>query len=247
MIVDKVLTVLGLIIGILVMVVGFPAVVVCRLLDRSGTLDHYLAKWWLSNVSRILGLRVVVHGRENLRRSERYLIIANHKSAADIFVAARVLRLHFKFFAAHHLFPIPLFGWSMSMAGYLPVNRSNRRQARESIMKGTEILKQGKASLLIFPEGTRIVKPEIGDFKHGFLRIAMEARRPILPVIMEGTVRIKQKDDFWFHRGVVHVSILPAISTEGLTPENWDETKAMYEELFRSEYNILRGRAVKAH
>jgi 1-acyl-sn-glycerol-3-phosphate acyltransferase len=244
MIIDVVLTMLGLIIGILVMVVGFPLVAVCWLLDRSGKLDHYLAKWWLSSVSRILGLRVVVHGRENLRRSERYLIIANHKSAADIFVAGRVLRLHFKFFAAHHLFPMPFFGWSMSMAGYLPINRSNRRQARESIMKGTEILKRGKASLLIFPEGTRIVKPEIGDFKHGFLRIAEEARRPILPVIIEGTVKIKKKDDFWFHPGVVHVSILPAAPTDGLTPENWDETKKMYEELFRIEYKKLRNYGV---
>lgn len=244
MIVDKVLTVLGLVVGILVMVAGFPLVLLCRLMDRSGTLNHYLAKWWLSSVSRILGLRVVVQGRENLRRSERYLIIANHKSAADIFVAARVLRLHFKFFAAHHLFPIPLFGWAMSMAGYLPVNRSNRRQARESIMKGTEILKQGKASLLIFPEGTRVVKPEIGEFKHGFLRIAMEARRPILPVIMEGTVAVKKKEDFWFHRGVVHVSILPAISTEDLAPENWDETKKMYEGLFATEYEKLRNLGV---
>jgi 1-acyl-sn-glycerol-3-phosphate acyltransferase len=243
MIIDKALTVLALIFGILVMVAGFPLVVLGRLVDRSGTLVHYLAKWWLSSSSRILGLRVVVHGGENLRRSQRYLIIANHKSSADIFVAARVLRLHFKFFAAHHLFPMPFFGWAMSMAGYLPVNRSNRRQARESIIKGTEILKQGKASLLIFPEGTRIVKPEIGQFKHGFLRIAMEARRPVLPVIMEGTVAIKRKEEFWFHRGVVHVSILPAVSTEGLTPENWDETKAMYEDLFRTEYEKLRGRA----
>jgi len=235
------LTLLGLVLGVLVMVLGFPLVAISWILDRSGKLSHYLAKWWLVNVSRILGIRVKVQGRENLRRSERYLIIANHKSSADIFVAARVLRQHFKFFAAHHLFPYPFFGWAMSMAGYLPINRSNRRQARESILKGTRILKEGKASLLIFPEGTRILEPRIGNFKYGFLRIAAEARRPILPVILEGTVAVKKKDEFWFHPGVVRVSILPAVATDDLSEDNWDEFKAHFENLFRSEFNKLRG------
>jgi 1-acyl-sn-glycerol-3-phosphate acyltransferase len=231
--------VLLLMFGIPILIPGTPLIFVCWLLDRSGRIAHYLEKWYVNMLSRIAGMRMSIEGQENFRRSEEYLILCNHKSAADILAATRVLRLHFKFFAASFLFSIPLFGWCMSMAGYLPIDRSNRRQARESILKGTGILKEGKASLLIFPEGTRTEAPEIKDFKFGFLRIATEARKPILPVVMDGTVDIKRKDDFWFHAGRVRVSVLPPVPTDDFTEDRWDEIKKMFEEMYRTEYARL--------
>ncbi len=234
------LTVSCLFLGILIMLAGFPLVALCWLIDRSGKLSHYLEKWYLSSLARIIGMKMTIQGRENFHRSAQYLIIANHKSSADIFAAGRALRLHFKFFAASYLFSIPIFGWCMSMAGYLPIDRSNRRKARESIIKGTGILKQGKASLLIFPEGTRVKAPEIGEFKLGFLRIAGEARKPILPVVIEGTDEIKKKSEFWFRPGRVQISILPPVATDDITEDNWNETKKMYEGMLRAEYDRLR-------
>ncbi len=87
-------------------------------------------------------------------------------------------------------------------------------------MKGTQKLKSGKASLIIFPEGTRCEKPVIQDFKYEFLRIATEAQQPILPVVVDGTAEVKHKNNFWFRPGRVHVSILPLQSTSGLTRED---------------------------
>jgi 1-acyl-sn-glycerol-3-phosphate acyltransferase len=240
MILSRVRTVLMLLFGIPILIPGTPLIFVCWLLDRNGRIAHYVEKWYVNTLSRIVGMRLTIEGRENYRRSEQYLILCNHKSSADILAAARVLRLHFKFFGASFLFSIPLFGWCMSMAGYLPIDRSNKRQARESIMKGTGILKQGKASLLIFPEGTRTEGPEIKDFKFGFLRIATEARKPILPVVMDGTIDIKKKDSFWFRSGHVRVSILPPMSTEDITQDQWADIKQQYEDLYRTEYARLR-------
>lgn len=225
--------------GILVMVIGFPVVLIAWLVDRSGKIIHYLQWWYLCTLSFIIGIRMTVSGRENIDRKQSYLITVNHKSSADIFVAARAMPIHFKFFAASYLFAIPFFGWSIGMAGYLPIDRKDRRQARESLIKGTQILKQSKASLMIFPEGTRIEKPVIQDFKYGFLRIATEAQKPILPVVIDGTVDIKTKDNFWFRSGRVFVSILPAESTVGLEQKDWDETKKRFEDLYRKEYDRI--------
>ncbi len=243
----RVRTILMLIFGIPILIPGTPLIFACWLLDRSGRIAHYVEMWYVNTLSRIVGMRITIEGRENYRRSEQYLILGNHKSAADLFAASRALRLHFKFFTASFLFSMPLFGWCMSLAGYLPIDRSNRRQARESIMKGTGILKEGKASLLIFPEGTRTESPEIKDFKFGFLRIATEARKPILPVVMEGTVDIKKKDSIWFHSGHVRVSILPPISTEDITQDQWGEIKKQYEDLYRTEYARLRSLSGSDH
>lgn len=232
-------TILCLTFGISIMVVGFPVVVIAWFLDRSGKIVHYLQWWYLCTLSFIIGIRMTVFGKENIDRKQTYLITVNHKSSSDIFVAARALPIHFKFFAASYLFAIPIFGWCLSMAGYLPIDRGNRRQARESLIKGTKILKQGKASLVIFPEGTRIEDAVIQDFKFGFLRIVTEAKQPILPVVMDGTVNIKTKDNFWFRSGRVFVSILPAEPTEGLEQKDWEETKKRFEELYRKEYDRI--------
>lgn len=228
-----------LLFGIPVSVIGTPLVTVCWLVDRSGKIPHSLTRWFLSTLSYIVGIRVTVEGREHIDRKQPCLILTNHKSSADILVVARVLHLHFKFFAASFLFSIPFFGWCMSMAGYLPIDRSNRIQARKYIMKGTQKLKSGKSSLIIFPEGTRCEKPVIQDFKYGFLRISTEAQQPILPVVVDGTAEVKQKNNFWFRPGQVHVSILPLQSTSGLIREDWSETKKKYEEMFRTEYDRI--------
>jgi 1-acyl-sn-glycerol-3-phosphate acyltransferase len=239
MLIPIILTVVMLVIGISVIVLGTPLVMLVRLLDPSGKTAHDLARWWLATLSKMVGTRITVEGRENLDPKRPCLILANHKSAHDILVLARVLPLHFKFFADHKLFSKPFFGWCMTMAGYLPINRSNRTQARASIIKGTGILRDGRASLLIFPEGTRCERPVIQKFKYGFLRIATEARRPLQPVILDGTEKAKPKSSFWFRPAHVHVSILPAEPVDRLARENWDEEKTRFEETFRREYQRI--------
>ena len=98
-----------LLFGIPVSVIGTPLVTVCWLVDRSGKIPHSLTRWFLSTLSYIVGIRVTVEGREHINRKQPCLILTNHKSSADILVVARVLHLHFKFFAASFLFSIPFF------------------------------------------------------------------------------------------------------------------------------------------
>jgi len=233
-------TVILLSYGILLVIIGTPVVAVCRLFDRSGKIPHHLARWHMSTLSRIAGVRITLEGRENLDRRRSYLIMVNHNSSADILVTARALPIHFKFFAASFLFPIPFFGWCMAMAGYLPINRADRTQARASLKKGTEILRTGQASLLIFPEGTRGEDNEIQDFKLGFMRISTLAQQPILPVVIAGTGAIKSKYSFWYRPGKIRISILPPVPTQGLTEADWDRTKTKFEKMFREEYARIR-------
>lgn len=236
----RIRTIVLLFYGILLVFIGTPVVAVCRLIDRSGKIPHHLARWHMATLSRIVGVRITLEGRENLDRNKSYLIMANHNSSSDILVTSRILLTHFKFFAASFLFFIPFFGWCMSLAGYLPINRADRTQARASLKKGTLILRDGRASLLIFPEGTRGEDDEIQDFKLGFLRISTIAQQPILPVVIAGTGAIKSKYSFWYRPGRVRISILPEVPTKGLTEAAWDQTKAKFEKIFRDEYARIR-------
>jgi len=225
--------------GLIVVLFWPPLMFLLRLVDWSGSLANTMARWGLALLSIFCGARLDIAGQENLDKKQNYLILANHKSSVDIPILARILPIHFRFFASSHLFSIPLFGWGMYLAGYLPVNRSNRSEAYISIHKGIQILAQDQASLLIFPEGTRSEKPIIQPFKQGFLRIATDTQRPILPVILADTSDIKKKSESWYHPARIKISILAPISTEGLLKEQWPELRQEMETLFRTEFEAM--------
>ena len=83
------------------------------------------------------------------------------------------------------------------------------------------------------------MEAEIKPFKLGFLRIASDIHPVILPVVLDGTEKIKRKDSFWYHPGRVRMSILPAVSTENIDPSNWDEHKRKFEEMIKKEYKRI--------
>jgi 1-acyl-sn-glycerol-3-phosphate acyltransferase len=239
MIISVFLTACFLVFGILVAFIGTPLMAVAWLIDPSKRVIHFLERWYLSTLSMIIGIRIKLEGKENINRKQAYLIISNHKSAMDILVLKRALPIRFKFFAASFLFKIPFFGWCMSLIGHLPIDRSNRVQALRFIKKGTRLLEEGKSSILIFPEGTRTMEAEIKPFKLGFLRITSDIHPFILPVVLDGTEKIKRKDNFWYHPGRVRMSILPAVSTENIDQSNWDEHKQKFEDMIRQEYDRI--------
>lgn len=235
--------------AILVLPLGCLIVAAARALSPSGKYAHAMARRYLAMIAFLAGARIDVEGKENLDPRQRYLIMANHKSAMDIPVLARVLRFHYKFLAAHFLFRLPFFGWSMSLAGYLPIDRGDRSAAIASIDKGSLLLEKGVASLLIFPEGTRSPKIEVQPFKKGFLHIAQATHRPILPVVLYGTEKLKFKHSFWFHPGKIRVKILPPISTAQLEENDWEALRSKAESALRTAYLDLhqaQGAAVKA-
>ena len=56
---------------------------------------------------------------------------------------------------------------------------------KTSLQKMAEVLKRGK-NIIIFPEGTRTLTGEIGDFKKTFAILSRELNVPIVPVAING-------------------------------------------------------------
>ena len=61
-----------------------------------------------------------------------------------------------------------------------------RQGLEQSLEKVQECLSAGDY-VVIFPEGKRTEDGELGRFNRGFLKIAKEADKPIIPVYLEGT------------------------------------------------------------
>jgi long-chain acyl-CoA synthetase len=66
------------------------------------------------------------------------------------------------------------------------------KDLKESIQKMAEVLKQNR-SLIIFPEGTRTLTGEMGEFKKTFAILSSELNIPIVPVSIAGAFKALPK------------------------------------------------------
>jgi 1-acyl-sn-glycerol-3-phosphate acyltransferase len=102
------------------------------------------------------------------------------------------------------------------------MDRSNIRKSGEAIIQGIKNLKSGY-SMVIFPEGTRSKKDQMGQFKTGSFKLASKSNRPIIPVTINGSYKIMEHGNGpWIKPSKVELYIHPMIDTTNLTKEELD-------------------------
>jgi 1-acyl-sn-glycerol-3-phosphate acyltransferase len=169
------------------------------------------------------GALKALHGTLRAEHLERIpegpvLFVSNHQGNVDIvtFMAAVTMKQH-GFVAKRELEDIPYFGKWVPRIRSLMIERDDPRSTLRSFREGEEWLRQG-FSLVIFPEGTRSRGDEMGVFKKGGLRMAIQTGLPIVPVSLSGSWRLFEEKGYpqpWIVRFYVH----EPIQTKGLTKE----------------------------
>ena len=118
-----------------------------------------------------------------------------------------------KFIAKKELFNIPVFGFALHRIGQIPIDRSNKRRAIESLNIARERLNAG-SSIWMAPEGTRNLNGEIGVFKKGAFVTAAQADVEIVPLSLCGTWNILQKKSLKINSGKIDVIINKPIKVD---------------------------------
>ena len=195
---------------------------VLGVLDRSGNQSHKVAALWSRLICRWNGIKVEVSGKENILVDQPQIFIANHQGYYDIFTLAGYLTVQLRWVSKAVLFRVPFMGWAMRAAGYIPVERNNRKQSYQAFLNTLEAIKEG-SSVVIFPEGTRSEDGSIGVFKKGSQLLAQRAKVPVVPVTIVGTRDIIRKDSMLFHPGTVRIIISPCIVLEEKDAKKGDE------------------------
>ncbi|WP_078989447.1 lysophospholipid acyltransferase family protein [Priestia flexa] len=93
------------------------------------------------------------------------------------------------------------------------IDRVNRRASVQALKDSVCLLKEGH-SMVIFPEGTRSKGKGIGEFKKGSIRIALDAKGPIVPVAIQGISNIMEQCKVGFQKADVTIRILPSVTTD---------------------------------
>ena len=183
---------------------GTAAILISILNTR---LARYIAHLWCMHLLCLCGVRVRTIGAEKISRNERYVFIANHQSFFDIPTLYAGLPFSLSFIAKKELFFIPFFGWGIAAIGHIWIDRENARMARKSITRAIGKLRRQRISLVLFPEGTRSITGEVGEFRRGSFTLAIEAGVPVVPVSILGTRNILPKKSLFFRPGTTVVVV----------------------------------------
>jgi 1-acyl-sn-glycerol-3-phosphate acyltransferase len=187
------------------------------LIDPSGRLYTAIARYlWGKVLVKIAGIRLKVITASDIDWNRIYVVTANHASQMDIPSLFSGLEMPIRFMAKKSLFYIPVFGWSMWAANFIPVSRSSGKKARRSVDAAAGKIKKGP-SLMVFPEGTRTPDGEIQKFKSGAFILAIKAQTPILPVAIRGSYKILPKDTMKMTPGPIELIIGKPIFTDNMT------------------------------
>jgi 1-acyl-sn-glycerol-3-phosphate acyltransferase len=190
--------------------------------DKPGGIFENAPRWWSAAVLWAAGIKIRVHGRENLAGDAARIFASNHVSWFDVPALARILP-RYKFVAKAELFKVPIFGKGMRAAGMIELQRENRKAAFGAYEVAAERIRAGN-SVVVFPEGTRGHEYPLRPFKKGPFVLAIAAGVPIVPIVVHGTIEIMPKGSLWVHPGTIDVHLLEPVSTTGV---DYDHREAL--------------------
>jgi len=167
-------------------------------------------------------VRVETVGKENIDKTQSYIIACNHQSHYDIFVLYGWLGVDFKWVMKQELRKVPALGIACDKVGHIYIDRSNSKAAVASINAAKEKIRDG-TSVLFFPEGSRSRSGELGQFKKGAFKFAFGLRLPILPVTITGTYNILPSRTLKLFPGKAKMMIHKPIDITGYDEQNIKE------------------------
>ncbi len=180
-----------------------------------GTVFDRAPRNWARAIARAAGMRVITHGRESIDTSRPHVYVVNHVSIMDIPAILHAVPDH-GFVAKRELESIPFFGAAARAVGVVYIDRENRKSAFTAYEEAADKVRDGR-SVIVFPEGTRGSSYAVRPFKKGPFVLAIRAGVPIVPVIMHGTIEVTPNGTTHVTPGEVHVHMLEAIPTAGLS------------------------------
>lgn len=189
---------------------------------RYATNNYWFGKLYGPISRAIMGIRVEVEGRENLKNRPAILTV-NHQSGLDMATLQAVYPPSAVIVGKKEIRRIPAFGLMFEAFGNVLIDRQDRKNALSGLNQAVSEMKRKKLSAFIFPEGTRNASGEgLLPFKKGAFYMAIQAGLPVLPIVCSRLERLVDFRRRYARSGHLVIRVLPPISVQGLTPEDVD-------------------------
>lgn len=205
---------------------------------RRNRTQHFIERLWAGGVLKIAGIRVVVEGRENLPENG-CVIVANHRSNADVFSIMGRAATPARFIAKAELKWVFFISIGMSMTGHIFVRRGKRKSGGKALGEAAKELRKG-AWVLLFPEGTRGKTDQSLPWKSGAFRLAIDAQVPMVPTVIHHARRLWPSQALLPRPGTMIIEFLPGIPTDGLTAKQHTRLRNQVRDLVNTRLDERR-------
>lgn len=150
-----------------------------------------LIEVYIEAILTILRMKVEPVGLEQTPKDGRFLIVCNHLSLLDVLVLLVYFpRRELTFITKQENMSMFIIGKLMHRIQCLPLNRDNDREALKTILKAIALIKEDKANVGLFPEGTRSLDSKLHSFRSGGFKIAQKCGVPIVVCTIRNTNRV---------------------------------------------------------
>ncbi len=187
----------------------------------------------------LFGFKMTVKGVENIPENKHFILISNHQSHMDIVVLLKALKTKLSFISKKELLAVPILGWDIHLLGHVAIDRSNPKTSLLELARVEKLIEKG-LSVVLFPEGTRSLDGELGDFKKGAFMMAANTGVSVLPCTIVGTGTILNKRSLMMKPGAITVYIDKPISVK--KAETKIEAKQTAQELLKQSNEVIQSR-----
>ena len=192
------------------------AVLVVSLFARGNTV-YWLCVGWLrtaiAGARVICGVQARLQGMENLPDGPVELL-PKHQSTWETFAFPSLMPRPLCYVFKRELLYIPFFGWAMSRMDMIHIDRSKRAEAWNRVAEqGRRFMATGHW-VIMFPEGTRILRGKQGTYKSGGTRLAVATGAAVVPIAVT-SARCWPRKSFILRPGVIDVSVGRPIASTG--------------------------------
>jgi lysophosphatidate acyltransferase len=181
---------------------------------------------------KLSGCSLELTGKAHLDAARPAIYLVNHTSLLDLFITMMIMPVGVVGIVKKEVIYYPFFGQMYMLTGHLRIDRSNREAAVASMQKLVDIVRRGRLSIFMSPEGTRSRTGRLLPFKKGFVHLARQTGLPVVPIVISGAFKSWEKSRLAVRGVPIGVTVLPAIDTSGWNDRPTEEITAELEALF---------------
>ena len=153
-------------------------------------------------------------GLEKLPADGRFLLVCNHINDLDSGVILKCFpKSQLVFIGKREIMDMPIVGPVMHKMMCQFINRENDREALKTILKCIQIIKEDKASVVVFPEGYVSMDGRLRHFRSGAFKIAQKSGVPIVVCTVRNTKHV-MKDLFALRKTWTQLHLVDVIDAE---------------------------------
>jgi 1-acyl-sn-glycerol-3-phosphate acyltransferase len=197
----------------------------CSLFDRSGRIQHWLARLWSLAIMKTILSPVKATGMENLDVSRPRVYAITHASALDIPILYVHLPFQFRIVFKSELLAYPFIGWHLKRSGQVCINQQNPSASIGAIKSALKSLRSGMP-LVIFPEGGRTKDGKLQPFLPGAFFLAIKAQADIVPIALVGTFDLLPMNTYHIKCQPLEMRVGEPIPTAGLRLHDTEDISA---------------------